>query len=212
MSRSLSIENRVPAVRGSAGKILPGIDWWLCLIALASLEFIQYFQTSAAYTFTAASALCAVREPGRAMEGAMRGGMIWVSSHSGWCPALVAPCPTCRSEAPIDAALVMVRALPATSVREMKRCSRNDAGAISNQGASGGNLRLVLRAAPCSAQQPCGGQHPTECPVQNMSGCSSNALGFSPRRISCDPFQRNFQIWGGYEGCFGATLTHGENC
>ena len=133
-------------------------------------------------------------------------------SHSGWCPALVAPCPTCRSEAPIDAALVMVRALPATSVREMRRCSRNDAGAISNQGASTGNLRLVLRAAPCSAQQPCGGQHPTECPVQNMSGCPSNALGFSPRRISCDPFQRNFQIWGGYEGCFGATLTRGENC
>jgi hypothetical protein len=78
MSRSLSIDNRAPAARRSITINLPTLDWCLCFVALAGLEFLQYSQTLAAYTFTAGSALCAIRDPGRTLEAVQRGGLLWL--------------------------------------------------------------------------------------------------------------------------------------
>ncbi|MBW0003949.1 MAG: O-antigen ligase family protein [Hyphomicrobiales bacterium] len=120
MARPLAIQNGVPAAKSRAGRILPGPDWWLCVLALTGLEFLQYSQTPAAYTFTAASALCALREPGRALQGALHGGLIWLFIALWLVSMLWSPVPDLSFRSglqvllTVGGALIMVRALPAT--------------------------------------------------------------------------------------------------
>jgi exopolysaccharide production protein ExoQ len=129
VNRSLSIGHRAPIARRSLARSLPGIDWWLCFVALASLEFLQYSQTLAAYTFTAASALCAIKEPGRTLEGAIRGGLLWTFVALWLVSTLWSPVPDLSLRSALQviltvgAALVMVRALPAASFLTALMCA-----------------------------------------------------------------------------------------
>ncbi|MBV9754863.1 MAG: O-antigen ligase family protein [Hyphomicrobiales bacterium] len=129
MNRSLSIGNRTQAPRRSLVPTNPGVDWWLCFVALAGLEFLQYSQTLAAYTFTAASALCAIMQPGRTLQGALRGGLIWAFVALWLISTLWSPVPdqSLRSALQViltvGAALVMVRALPASSFLTALMCA-----------------------------------------------------------------------------------------
>ena len=137
MDRLLSIGNKAPARRRGFTWALPGIDWWLCCLALAGLEFLQYSQTLAAYTFTAASALCAIREPGRVPEAVYRGGLIWFFVALWLMSTLWSPVPdqSLRSALQViltvGAALIMVRALPAASFMTALMCALLTATAAS---------------------------------------------------------------------------------
>jgi exopolysaccharide production protein ExoQ len=78
------MDGSLPIRRGfrGAGRTLAGIpvsiDWLLCCVALTALEFLQYSQTLAAYTFTGATMICVVREPARALDAAYRGLVLWL--------------------------------------------------------------------------------------------------------------------------------------
>jgi exopolysaccharide production protein ExoQ len=54
------------------------LAWCVCCLALTALEFVQFSQTIAAYSFAGASALCAIIEPGRAIDAVLRGALFWI--------------------------------------------------------------------------------------------------------------------------------------
>jgi exopolysaccharide production protein ExoQ len=78
MDHSLSIGNKAAFGRRNVVGAGAPIDWWLCSIASTALAFLQYSQTVAAYTFTAASAICVIREPGRSLEAVRNAGLVWL--------------------------------------------------------------------------------------------------------------------------------------
>ena len=150
----LSIENKAPARRrGFTWAHPPGIDWWLCCLALAGLEFLQYSQTLAACTpLPRRRRFARSGNQGGLPEAVYRGGLIWFFVALWLMSTLWSPVPdqSLRSALQViltvGAALIMVRALPAASFMTALMCALLTATAASlmdRQALNYGGLAMI---------------------------------------------------------------------
>jgi exopolysaccharide production protein ExoQ len=128
MDGSFPIRRGFRGAGGALAGIPLSIDWLLCCVALTALEFVAYSQTLAASIFTGATMICVISEPGRALDAAYRGLLLWLFVALCFVSVLWSPAETALRGAlevalMVGVSLVIARALSASSFLSAVLCA-----------------------------------------------------------------------------------------